>query len=293
MRSLLIIVCIFVAMQCNSQEEKSGGKQSFSIKKDVMSGGKQTFNLKKQEAPPKPEIPEIITDIYYAVLIGVEDYQDKRITDLDEPINDVAKLRNVLINRYSFDQENIIVLENPDKEMIISTLHQLRSKVGAHDNLLLFYAGHGYWDEGMNTGYWLPNDAKWENPSNWLSNTVLTDYLGAIKSKHTLVLSDACFSGSIFKTRRAFNNVLATEKLYELPSRQAMTSGTMKEVPDKSVFIQYLIKKLAENEKKYLSAQELFAVMRDPILNNSPNVPQIGRIQNVGDEGGDFIFVLK
>jgi len=28
-------------------------------------------------------------------------------------------------------------------------------------------------------------------------------------------------------------------------------------------------------------------------MDNSPNVPQFGVIQNVGDEGGDFIFIKK
>jgi hypothetical protein len=28
-------------------------------------------------------------------------------------------------------------------------------------------------------------------------------------------------------------------------------------------------------------------------MNNSPNVPQYGTIQNVGDEGGDYIFIRR
>jgi hypothetical protein len=29
------------------------------------------------------------------------------------------------------------------------------------------------------------------------------------------------------------------------------------------------------------------------VMNNSENVPQFGTIQNVGDEGGDFIFIKR
>ena len=66
--------------------------------------------------------------------------------------------------------------------------------------------------------------------------------MNGIKTKHTLLVADACFSGGIFKTRSAFGTPpAATNALYNLPSRKAMTSGTLTEVPDKSVFVEYLI----------------------------------------------------
>jgi hypothetical protein len=42
-----------------------------------------------------------------------------------------------------------------------------------------------------------------------------------------------------------------------------------------------------------VSAEELFSKMRTAVINNSENVPQFGTIQNVGDEGGDFIFIRR
>ena len=72
-----------------------------------------------------------------------------------------------------------------------------------------------------------------------------------------------------------------------------MTSGALKEVPDESVFVKYLIRELKENQEKYLPSEILYGNFRTMVLNNSPNVPQYGTIQNVGDEGGDFIFVRK
>jgi hypothetical protein len=229
----------------------------------------------------------------YAILIGNEKYDDPGLMELSEPIQDVTELYNTLTKKYNFDPENITLLKNPTKAEIIGTLHQLRSKVTTTDNLLIFYAGHGYWDEGMGVGYWLPRDARKDNPVNWIPNTDLTNYLGAIKTKHTLLIADACFSGGIFKTRSAFSATYAVEMLYQLNSRKAITSGMMNEVPDKSVFFQYLIKNLKENPNEYLSAEELFSKMRMAVINNTENVPQFGTIQNVGDEGGDFIFIRR
>ena len=72
-----------------------------------------------------------------------------------------------------------------------------------------------------------------------------------------------------------------------------MTSGTLKAVPDKSVFLEYMVKRLNDNEEKYLSAEKLFSSFREAVLNNSPNIPQYGTVQNAGDEGGDFIFIRR
>jgi vacuolar-type H+-ATPase catalytic subunit A/Vma1 len=72
-----------------------------------------------------------------------------------------------------------------------------------------------------------------------------------------------------------------------------MTSGIMQEVPDESVFIKYLVKRLDENEERFLSSELLFSSFKTAVMNNSSNVPQFGVIQNVGDEGGDFIFIKR
>jgi hypothetical protein len=238
---------------------------------------------------------EIIYDIsvanYFALVIAVQDYDDPNINDLDHPIRDAARFIDIIQSEYNFKKENVQFMKNPTKADIIGKLHSMRSQVGPEDNLLIYYAGHGLWDEEMQTGYWLPKNASRDNPVDWLPNTDLTNYLNVLKTKHTLLIADACFSGGIFKSRSAFNNILAVEKLYKLTSRKAITSGSLSEVPDKSVFIEYLIKRLDENNKKYLPAEQLYSSMKDAVMNNSGNVPQYGTIQNVGDEGGDFIFI--
>lgn len=228
---------------------------------------------------------------YFALIIAVQKYDDPNINDLDFPIRDALRFMEVLESDYSFPKENVNFLENPSKADIIGTLHHMRKQITNEDNLLIYYAGHGHYDEEMETGYWLPKDASRDNPVNWLPNTDLTNYLNVLKTKHTLLIADACFSGGIFKSRAAFNNVLAVEQLYKLNSRKALTSGYLSEVPDESEFIKYLIKRLNQNTKKYLPSEQLYSSLKDAVMNNSNTVPQYGTIQNVGDEGGDFIFI--
>jgi hypothetical protein len=238
----------------------------------------------------------LVSGKFYALIIAVQNYRDPSVNGLDHPIQDASRLKAILTGNYNFEERNIIFLRDPDRATIIDKLDELTQKITANDSLLIFYAGHGYWDETLKQGFWLPSNAKRDTRSEWLPNSTLRDYLGGIKAKHTLLIADACFSGSIFKTRDAFSGAPASVKeLYRLPSRKAMTSGAMKAVPDKSVFVEYLVKRLAENQQKYVSAEELFSSMRKAIINNSPNnqTPQYGEIRETGDEGGDFVFVRR
>jgi hypothetical protein len=234
------------------------------------------------------------TGKYYGLLIAVQNYDDPKITDLSHAIEDATALYNTLTKYYTFDKNDLKLLVNPRFEDIVIELDKLTKTITPKDNLLVYFAGHGVWSEETNVGFWLPSDAKESNTANWFRNSTMRDYIGSIKSKHTLLIADACFSGSIFKSRKAFTNApVAIEKVYELSSRKAMTSGSLSEVPDRSVFLEYLVKRLSENNKPFLSSEELFYSLKTAVINNSPNIPQFGEILNTGDEGGDFIFIRK
>ncbi|MCK4749908.1 MAG: caspase family protein, partial [Bacteroidales bacterium] len=220
---------------------------------------------------------------YYALIIGINNYSDFAIRSLDHAISDAESLFEVLSEEYTFKRENIQFLKDAKREEIIYALDNLSYKVTPYDNLLIFYAGHGYFDENSNIGYWLPSDARKISKADWFRNSTLVDYLKEIDSRHTLLITDACFGGSIFNTRAAFMDApKAIEKLYELPSRKAMTSGTLTEVPDQSSFAKYLVDRLDVNREKYLSSEQLFSSLRTAVLNNSDAVPQYGEIRNVG-----------
>lgn len=255
-------------------------------------GGKEKLReIASREAKTKQKLSE---GTYYALIIGENEYEDPLMTDLDKPIDDAQSLYETLVTHYAFQEENIMFLKNATRQDIMIALDNLNSKLKEKDNLLIFYAGHGYWDAENEVGYWLPIDSKHDNTAHWFRNSTLREYIHSFDSKHTLVIADACFSGSIFKTRKAFANAPQTiQNLYKYPSRKAMTSGNLKEVPDQSIFLEYLVKRLTENQKQYLTTEELFNSFKVAVMNNSPNVPQYGEIKNSGDEGGDFIFLKK
>lgn len=238
--------------------------------------------------------PSIAYGKYYALVMGVNNYKDPTLRDLDKPISDAKSFSDVLTSKYSFDKTNIIMLPDPTRNDVINALDKLQAKLTANDNLLIFYAGHGTYDKDSKIGFWLLSDASSDSRANWISNSSLTDYLKLIKTKHTLVVSDACFSGSIFVSRAASDGVpKSIEKAYELPSRQALTSGSLYEVPDNSVFIHFLLDRLDKNMDPYLTVEQLFINIKTAVQNNTEDNTQFGNIQGVGHEGGDFVFILR
>ena len=97
---------------------------------------------------------------YYALLIGVQNYEDPEINDLNFPLNDVNDMENILSSYYTFEKENIETLRDPSRAQMIIALDKLNKKLTENDNLLIFYAGHGYYREDSKQGFWLPSPGR-------------------------------------------------------------------------------------------------------------------------------------
>jgi hypothetical protein len=256
--------------------------------------------IANEDNRPLPKVGSINlkTENYYALFIANNDY--KYIKKLDNPIDDATKLKQILQKRYGFEKEHIFFLTNQTRKEILNKLTELRRSLGESDNLLVYYAGHGHYDPDTKYGYLIPIDGKRDDISDYLSESDITNSLKAIKTNHTLLILDACFSGSmLYKSRSAREN-LAFEQIAQQKSRTMMTSGFLTEVPDKSAFAEYLVKKLNENKEKYLTDLELFTAIQVTVMSNSQSVgngekpiPQFGIISNTEHAGGNFIFIRK
>jgi hypothetical protein len=230
----------------------------------------------------------------FAVVIGISKYSDPVMPDLFYPIFDARKVADVITSFYTFDKKNVLLLENPTKGKIIRTLDSLNNILTGKDNLLIFYAGHGSWSEKNSMGYWLPSDAAARILDNWLMNSIITDYVSRNQARHTLVIADACFGGSIFRTR-AFQpeEEKIISEMYLKTSKKAMTSGDLTEVPDESVFVKTFLEQLSANKENYLPSEKLFFSIKPNVVKAADLIPQFGIIKNAGDQGGDFIFFRK
>jgi uncharacterized caspase-like protein len=238
---------------------------------------------------------------YYALIIGIDNYKGQW-KPLKNAVSDAKAINQLLKSKYKFDYLKELYNEQATRVNIIKELEWLVQNVKPSDNLLIYYSGHGEFNQSLNKGYWVPVDATAPSTSYYISNSDIQTFLGGIQSKHTLLISDACFSGDIFRGNTMSVPFEESDKYYarvnSISSRKAITSGGVEPVLDggrdgHSVFAYYLLKALDGNAKKYYDASQLFDNIKIPVVNNSDQSPQFNAIKNAGDEGGQFIFLKK
>jgi tetratricopeptide (TPR) repeat protein len=265
--------------------DMSGNKteKTFEIEKNITSKANEIIPVAKKEGKN------------YTLLIASQNYSDISIPSLEEPIPDAVRLKLVLKNVYNFTDENIITLFNPERSELRQKFLLLNEILQPEDNLIIFYAGHGIWVDKEKKGYWLLTDAKRNDVNTWVSNKEVLEMIAAVPSRHTLLITDACFSGSVFKTRSIGADApVAIKEMEEKISRVAITSGNDTEVPDESVFMKYLVKALTENKEKYLTAQKMFInQIMEAVMTETKTEPRYGTLELAGHVGGDFIFAKK
>ncbi|MDZ4795589.1 MAG: caspase family protein [Bacteroidota bacterium] len=255
--------------------------------------------IKKATATANTEFA-VKQGLNYALLLAAQNYSDNKIPSLENPVADAVKLKLILKNSYNFDESNIITLFNPEKNDIKRQLLELTNIIKPEDNLVIFYAGHGIWVDKDKKGYWMLIDSKLDDANTWLPNKDVLDLIAKLPARHTLLITDACFSGSVFKTRglelrkKDETNPSMVQQMNEKISRVAITSGNDTEVPDKSVFMKYLVKALSENKDKYLTAQKMFITqIIEAVMTETKTEPRYGTLELAGHVGGDFIFIKK
>lgn len=244
---------------------------------------------------------DMVIGNYYALIIGVDKYKGAW-TPLVNAVNDAKAIEGMLKSKYKFEVIHSMYNEQATREKIINEFEWLVANVKPQDNLFIYYSGHGEYKQELNKGYWVPVDAESQSTSKYISNSDIQTFLGGIKSKHTLLVSDACFSGDIFRGNTVSVPFEESEKYYKevhgLVSRQALTSGGIEPVMDggkegHSVFAYYFLKTLGDNAGRYIDASQLYNKIKIPVINNSEQTPKFNPVKNTGDEGGQFIFIKK
>ncbi|HTA61849.1 MAG TPA: caspase family protein [Bacteroidia bacterium] len=238
---------------------------------------------------------------YYALIIGIDKYTGSW-QPLKNGVKDAKAVEALLRQKYKIDVFKTLYDVQATRKGIITTMEWLAANVKEKDNVLIYFSGHGEYKQQLGKGYWVPVDAQTTSTSDYISNNDIQTFLTGIKSKHTLLISDACFSGDIFRGNTIGVPFENSERYYKevnnLASRQALTSGGIEPVMDggkegHSVFAYYFLKALTGNVSKFYDASQLFSTIKIPVTNNSEQSPQFQAIKNTGDEGGQFIFIKK
>ncbi len=303
----------------NDREEKIEKNGLFSVPILVKSSGvpvkvvaidkqgkRATINFrltpKKEDVPPPPPPPPINFGNYYALIIGNENYN--HWSTLATPEEDAKDTSEVLKKKYGFKTR---VLLDATQYDVLKALNELRGELTENDNLLIYYAGHGYLEERIQRSYWIPVDGEKESDAKWIPAFRITDILSIMKARHVLVVADSCYSGALTRSAQARIGVgLTDEKRYERiktmlqrRSRQVLTSGDIQPVLDigggeHSVFAKAFLDVLKENNEilegydlyKAVSARVVYETSGSPIKQE----PQYAPLRFSGHESGDFFF---
>lgn len=241
---------------------------------------------------------------YRALIIGNNDYRDpkKKWQPLNTAVSDALALETLLQKNYGFN--DITRVQNASRKDILLALRDLSQRVLPNDSVLIYYAGHGYMDQETNKGYWVPVDAKGNDYTTYLRNSTIRDEIGIIadRAKHTLLISDSCFSGSLLRRGAKFPltgeaGAKYFKKVAEKKSVQIMSSGGNEFVDDNyrnsghSPFSYFLINELKHNDRPMITLSELSTDVTKAVANNVDQTPNHGVLQGSGDELGEFIFV--
>ncbi len=237
---------------------------------------------------------------YRALIIGINDYEDENISDLSTAVKDAEEMAVILESRYGFHVE-LLINEEATKKNIYQALRNLVKRATLDDSVLLYYAGHGEIDRTFDDGWWIPVDAKGGDPITYLDNIQVQKAIKSMRARHVLLVSDSCYAGTLFGQFRSLPKVIDDNyylSLYNERSRWGMTSGNKTPVGDEgteghSIFAYQLLKQLKENEKPYVSTQEIYARIAPVISNNSEQTPMYRPMRNSGDQGGEFIFIAS
>ncbi|KPJ94287.1 MAG: hypothetical protein AMJ53_05555 [Gammaproteobacteria bacterium SG8_11] len=248
--------------------------------------------------------PPLSKGSYRALIIGNNDYRDShgKWPPLKTAVSDANAVAQLLQDYYGF--ADVQVLENANRRDILLAMQDLSRRVAPNDNVLLYYAGHGFLDIETNRGFWVPVDAVGTDHTTFLRNSTIRDEMSVIASraKHTLLVSDSCFSGTLLRrgTRGLppDNNAdLYYQKVANKKSVQIIAAGGMEYVDDNyqdsghSPFTYFLLNELKHNDKLLLTATELSTNVEKAVANNVDQVPESGVLQGAGDEMGEFIFI--
>lgn len=136
----------------------------------------------------------------FALVIGVDRYEDAQITPLKAAGNDAERLAAALVKYAAFPADQVILLtgrsgERPTRGNILRRLSNLRGTVPRDGLLLVAFAGHGI--ERRGKGYLLPSDAQAVDDVALLEDTAVgvsrvRDLIRASGVKQVLILLDAC-----------------------------------------------------------------------------------------------------
>lgn len=241
----------------------------------------------------------------FALLFASDEYDEWG--NLVNPINDARTIAGELEKNYGFQVD---LVTNADLETVWKKLREYSEKsYQENDQVFIFFAGHGQYDEGFDEGFLVTTDSKKEDigKSSYISYNRLRPVIDRIPAKHIFLSMDACFGGTFDpmisqSSLRGEEDGLYKEitqleyisRKLQHKTRRFLTSGGLEYVPDgrpgmHSPFARKLIEALRSygGNDGVLTTAEIISYVEK--INPEPRAGEFGS----NDPGSDFVFVFK
>lgn len=244
----------------------------------------------------------------YALVISTNTYLNgaPSWSNLDNPKHDAEEVAKILQQRYGFEVTRI---HDQVKDSITWALKHLKSLLNPQDKVLIFIAGHGYYDKSYNDGFLVFKDGLAVNSDmddrdleSYLPMGKLNNMVNGMPSKNIFIILDVCFGAQFdvfaedlkLTDYQKMINDEGLEGFYarkdSLSSRIFLASGKG-EVPDHwsmnlshSPFAGKLILALKE-EERFLSPGKIYEYMEGNVT-----LPYLKQFGGMHDTRGDFIM---
>ncbi len=230
--------------------------------------------------------------------IGINDYQ--AFPDLQNAVRDIQSIAALMQGAFDVAPEKTILLYNEDatREKIIATLDWLVRQVQPEDKLLIYYSGHGHLDTYTEKGYWIPHNAQRDNTAHYIRNSTIRDYIDDIRARHTLLISDSCFSGTLL-VRGTSRSGEVLDELERRASRWVLCSGRNdEEVADgppggNSPFTAGILEVLQQHGQNDVQVSKLADQVIEITRSNYQQLPEGAPLFGTGHKGGQYVFRRK
>jgi hypothetical protein len=235
----------------------------------------------------------------YALLFATDKYDNWN--DLVNPVFDAHSIAKELKDRYGFETE---VVENATQDQVFVKLREYAQKnYKPQDQLFIFFAGHGVYDEVYGEGYVVASNslANDQAKTSYISHNRLRSIIDNIPCNHIFLAMDVCFGGTfdpVLAASRGAEEVTDNReylaKKLSMRTRKYLTSGSKEYVSDgiagqHSPFAQRFLEALSSNggQDRILILDELKLFMER--MKTTPRFGSFGTDQ----QGSDFVFVAK
>ncbi|TDP63543.1 YDG domain-containing protein, partial [Roseateles toxinivorans] len=251
-----------------------------------------TVNLSHKRKVKAAALPQIERKV--AVVIGIDNYQDKSIPQLGNAVKDAQTVGSLFDGALGYET---VVIPNASKQAVVSALNKLALELGPKDSVVIYYAGHGELVESTGLGYWQLADADAKKPETWLSNADIGRMIAQIGASQVALISDSCYSGSLVSDERirATPGGADPQAVLARKSVVVMSSGGNEPVFDEgknghSPFAWNLMNQLKQ-VNSWQAGGNVFERVRFAVAKELPQRPKYGSSSAAGHQaGGDYLF---